>query len=498
MKLTGRRKAALATFVGSGSTTLIAALQSILLLPMYLRAVGTETYGVWLATGEILLWMVAFDCGIPNLMIQRIGSAHAQGRTGEIGRQFASCLAFLSVLAVALSGLLWALSPVVANLFASGSVVSADLVGPLRVAAIATGLTLVNYAFQGLARALQLTALPNVAAVLSTVAGFAVTYVLLLRGSGLQAIAIGLLVRSAGSLVGGILILLAVDGFRPARQSFRPCWVVTKDYLRETPLLLSSGIAYALMTNSQIAIANLVLGPAAAVLLSTTRRLADLIKSVLDMASYSTEGGLAHLFGTGDKPKVVRVLREIDERFFLLSFAMLAGYIAANGQFVELWTKGEFQPLPILTILLALRAFTTTWSYMGVARLRASGAFRTASAVLLGDCLFRILAMTLGAMYWGLIGLCIGSALPSIAFGFLARTRLEGTWGALPKFSVNLAATCVGVSILSVAIGFLSKPTSWVGVISLGLTVVVGSGALLFAASRRRSVPDAIPLQRAA
>lgn len=498
MKLTGRRKAALATFVGSGSTTLIAAFQSILLLPMYLRAVGTETYGVWLATGEILLWMVAFDCGIPNLMIQRIGSAHAQGRTGEIGRQFASCLAFLSIVAVALSGLLWALSPVVANLFANGSVVTGDLVGPLRIAAIATGLTLINYAFQGLARALQLTALPNVAAVISTIAGFALTYILLLQGFGLQAIAIGLLVRSVGSLMGGLLVLLTVESFRPARQGFRPCREVTKEYIRETPLLLSSGVAYALMTNSQIAIANLILGPAAAVLLSTTRRLADLIKAVLDMASYSTEGGLAHLFGTGDRPKIVRVLREIDERFYLLSFAMLAGYVAANGPFVELWTKGEFQPLPILTLLLAARAFTTTWSYMGVARLRASGAFRTASAVLLGDCLFRVLAMILGAKYWGLIGLCLGSALPSIVFGFLARTKLEGAWGVPPKFSVRLAGTCVTISIISIAIGFLAKPTGWVGVISLGLIFVAGSGALLFAASRRRSVPDDLPLQRAA
>lgn len=498
MKLSGRRKAALATFVGSGSTTLIAALQSILLLPMYLRAIGTETYGVWLATGEILLWMVAFDCGIPNLMIQRIGSAHAQGRTGEIGKQFASCLAFLSVLATALSGLLWGLSPIVADLFANGSVQGAELVGPLRIAAIATGLTLINYAFQGLARALQLTALPNAAAVASTIAGFATTYVLLLQGMGLQAIAIGLLVRSIGSLVGGVLVLMTVDGFRDARLGFRPSKAVIKEYIRETPLLLTSGVAYALMTNSQIAIANLILGPAAAVLLSTTRRLADLIKSLLDMASYSTEGGLAHLFGAGDRPKTVKVLREIDERFYLLSFALLAGYVAANGPFVQLWTKGEFHPAPILTLLLAMRVFTTTWSYIGVSRLRASGAFRTSSAVLLGDCLVRILLMTLGAKFGGLIGLCVGSALPSIAFGFLARIKLESTWGALPKFNASLAGTCAMVAAVAVSIGLIAKPVSWVGVILLGIGVVALSSGTLLVASRKRTIPEAMPLQRAA
>lgn len=498
MKLSGRRKAALATFVGSGMTTLIAALQSILLLPMYLSAVGTETYGVWLATGEILLWMVAFDCGIPNLMIQRIGSAHAQGRSGEISRQFASCLAFLSVLAIALSALLWLISPVIANLFAHGMVRTQDLVGPLRMAAIATGLTLVNYAFQGLARALQLTTLPNLAAVASTIVGFVATYVLLTQGYGLNAIAIGLIVRSAGSLLGATLALFLVEGFRPARKGLRPSREVIKEYMREAPLLLTSGIAYALMTNSQIAIANLILGPAVAVLLSTARRLADLIKSVLDMASYSTEGGLAHLFGTGDRKKAVQVLREIDERFYLLSFAMLAGYVAVNGPFVDLWTKGQFQPTPILTMLLAVRAFTITWGYMGVARLRASGSFRQSSAIILGDCFFRILAMCLGATYGGLLGLCIGSALPSIGFGYLARTKLESAWGALPKFNAKLAIACAGISLTSVAIGLLAKPTGWVFVISTGLFIVVCSAAIMYLVSRRRPDVAVVPLQRAA
>lgn len=498
MALSVRRKAALATFCGSGSTTLIAALQSILLLPLYLRFIGAETYGVWLATGEILLWMVAFDCGIPNLMIQRIGSAHAQGRTSDIGRHFATCLALLSGVAIVLSVVLWVAAPIVAQMVAQGNSSPESLIGPLRLAALATGMVLLNYVFQGLARALQLTALPNMAAVVSTLAGFGTTYGLLMGGHGLQAIAIGLVVRSAGTLLGGIAAVLLSSGFRSARRGFRPSRKVAVEYIRETPLLLTSGLAYALMTNSQIVIANFVLGPMAAVLLSTARRLSDLIKSVLDMASYSTEGGLAHLFGSGDRTKAVKVLRELDERYHVLALAMLAGFVAVNSAFVPLWTSGQFHPGYAITIWIGARAFTTTWGYMGIARLRASGAFRLASAILLGDCACRILAMVIGATYWGLLGLCVGAALPSVFFGFLARTKIETLWGSLPRFNPTLAAACVAVGGASLGIGFVLRPPSWAGVIGLGLAVTGAAAAILLGAMRRPIAAEQVALRRAA
>jgi O-antigen/teichoic acid export membrane protein len=299
-------------------------------------------------------------------------------------------------------------------------------------------------------------------------------------------------------LAGAVFALLALEGFKPALQGLKPCRSTIGEFLRETPLLLTSGVAYALMTNSQIAIANMVLGPAAAVLLSTTRRLADLIKAVLDMASYSTEGGLAHLFGTGDKAKTVRVLREIDERFFLLSFAMLAGYVVANGSFVALWTHGQFQPIPLLTIFLAVRAFTITWGYMGVARLRASGAFRLSSTIILGDCCFRILAMFVAASHWGLMGLAIASALPSIGFGIYARARLEAVWGALPKFNVRLAATSAVIAVLAIVASLYLPVTGWVWVVSLGIAAVAASATALFLASRRTESKEPVPLGRAA
>jgi O-antigen/teichoic acid export membrane protein len=493
-----RRKAALATFAGSGSTTLIAALQSILLLPIYLQKVGTESYGIWLATGEILLWMVAFDCGIPNLMIQRIGASHAKGKTQDIGRHFATCVAMLASTAAVLGSLVWGLSPLVVQMFSQGRGIDPNVVSALKLAAIATALVLLNYSFQGLGRALQQTFWQNIASVISTLVGFVATYLLLIKGWGLQSIAIGLIVRSGGSLLGNVLAYLMLDGFKEARYKVVPSAPIAREYLRETPLLLTSGIAYALMNNSQIAIANLVLGPTAAVFLSVARRLADLVKAALDMVSYATEGGFAHLFASGDKPRIARVLREIDERFHLVAIVLLTGLLATNGAFVTIWTKGQFEPGSILTAFIATRTFMTAWSYLGISRLRAAGAFRTSSVLLLADCTCRIVLMFVGANLFGIVGICMGACLPPIGIGLLARRKLNRELGPVPQFNPNVAAACLGLAIASAAIGVIAKPTTWTTVISLGIVVSATSAAILILANRKTNVAISEPLQRAA
>ena len=45
-------------------------------------------YGAWLATGDLLVLMLAFDMGIPNILIQRIGAALAKSDKKAIGGYF--------------------------------------------------------------------------------------------------------------------------------------------------------------------------------------------------------------------------------------------------------------------------------------------------------------------------------------------------------------------------------------------------------------------------
>src|SRR4051812_34718252 len=96
-----RRNAALATIAAASTNTCIVAAQAILLIPLYLHAVGPRVFGAWLASGDLLVWLQVFDLGLPNVLIQRIGEAACKNDQKSCGRLFATGLFALSLLSVA-------------------------------------------------------------------------------------------------------------------------------------------------------------------------------------------------------------------------------------------------------------------------------------------------------------------------------------------------------------------------------------------------------------
>jgi hypothetical protein len=113
---TGRTRNALATLVGSISNTSIVALQAIVLVPLYLHALGAQLYGAWLATGDVLLWLQAFDLGLPNFLIQRVGAAHGIGDERTASEYLATGLVVLGIVAACVALIMWS-----SNSFAYGS-----------------------------------------------------------------------------------------------------------------------------------------------------------------------------------------------------------------------------------------------------------------------------------------------------------------------------------------------------------------------------------------
>src|SRR4051812_17531785 len=105
-----RKRAAAATFAASLCNTALVVGQGVVLVPLYVSHVGAPLYGAWLASGDVLVWLQAFDLGLPNLLIQRIGAASGRGDRLAASEYFwtgASMLsgfaAFTSVVGLALA-----------------------------------------------------------------------------------------------------------------------------------------------------------------------------------------------------------------------------------------------------------------------------------------------------------------------------------------------------------------------------------------------------------
>ncbi len=492
-----RRKAALGTFAGSAGSTLIAAIQSVVLLPLYLHAFGVEKYGLWLATGEALLWLAAFDCGIPTVMIQRIGKAHSQGRLDDIGKLFGTALAMIGTLAAVVALSVLALAPTIVSSLNNGQTMP-ELVLAIRIAGLAMALVLVGYVFQGLARALQHTWKLNACSLAGTALGFLTTYLLVVKGFGVASIACGLVVRASTFVVAGLALTCFAREFRPARVGFALCPEARKDYLSESPRLFSSGIAYALMNNSHIFWANLILGPAAAVLLGVTRKLAEFCKAILDMTTYAAEGGLSHLLASENPARVRAIGKELEDRFLAIAGIGLTVYVAVNTAFVPLWTKGQYHPNLLLTVAIAFCVASSAWSYAGISRLRASGEFRLASRLLLIDCLSRIVLISFGAWFGGLVAQSLLPVLPAVVCGSLARLS-SAKLTPLPSFaSHRQLAYTLGMLVLAVGCASLFRPVRWSGIAGVVIAAGTASASIAFLSARSVPTPSQKEVARAA
>ena len=456
MQTTRRRRSAQATLLGSGACTLVAAVQTLVLLPLYLAKIGPELYGLWMATGEVFVWLLAFDFGVPNLLIQRTGAFLAKGDSRSIGSHFGTSLLVLGGIAAVVFAAVYLVSPLVAASFGLSGVGASSLTGALRVGAFAVCLIMVGYGFVGLARGLQDTTTVQAAALVGTVLGFGATAALLLADYGLVSIAYGLLVRGALTLIGGAVWFLGVE--RDVRGPVSVSRVALADIGRHCPPMFAAGMAYALMNNSMVTMAAVMFSPQAAVVLGVTRKIADFARGLLDMVGHAAYGGFANLFTEGDRERVRSVYRELQSTFFVLGVALLAAYVATNSAIVASWVGAELYGGFGMTLALAGAVGAGSWSYMQVSLYRSMGHHGRASAALLVECAARLAAMFGLALVFGPVGLAVGAVVTAAASGVWASrmiaTEIESsssahglrvwTWRALPLVAGG-AIALVGV-----------------------------------------------------
>src|SRR4028118_387842 len=65
-------------------------INSLILLPLYLKNIRADTLGIWLATGNILAWMTLADPGIGDVLQQKIAELRGKKLSSEISQTIGS------------------------------------------------------------------------------------------------------------------------------------------------------------------------------------------------------------------------------------------------------------------------------------------------------------------------------------------------------------------------------------------------------------------------
>jgi O-antigen/teichoic acid export membrane protein len=479
---TSRRRAATATMVGSTTNTLIVSIQAVVLIPLYLQAIGPRLYGAWLGSGDILVWMYAFDLGLPNLMIQRIGAAHGRGDLKTVAEYFATGIVALGFVAIAIVLCAVAIAYPLPRWMGLVGDEAATLRQCFMVGALAQGVNIFNNSVVGFSRGIQDTMFMNMVVVASGVVGFGVSLGLVLMGWGLWAIALGLAIRAVVSFVGGVIFsVLALRG--EMLHFFRLRRRVMREFLVVSPATALGGVSYAVMNQSEAALVAIFLRPELATVFTLTRKALDVARGLVNAIAFATYGGFAHLVTSSQRHRTLRVHAEVRSLRLSLSVVLAAAYMTVNASLVSVWVGSSFYGGTWLTILLAVQFIVLGGSFLMNYLYRATGPVMKGSIALFVESVLRIPLM-IGLLIWvGLPGAPIAGIITASLFWWLAYRWTLAETASFSEFRQRFAPWLWAGRMVLLGLGMLAcvfvLRESWIYVLISGSAVVAIGAAFL-------------------
>ena len=171
-------------------------INSIILLPFYLKKIDPSTLGVWLATGNILAWMTLIDPGVGEVLQQKISELSGRNLKVEISKTIGSGLiaAGIILLISVLAGFVfYSLIGVIINKDVS---VYPNLQIALFISIISTGMTLTSFSMAAINQGLQNPSQVAISSILANILFLIANITLLILGFGIISIAFANLCRA--------------------------------------------------------------------------------------------------------------------------------------------------------------------------------------------------------------------------------------------------------------------------------------------------------------
>lgn len=410
----GRRKATIWTLVFSYANIVYTIIAGLLMVPLYLRYIPVELYGAWLASGNILGWLMMVDPGLATVVQQRVGRSYGANNPEAVGGYALSGIILTCGIAllVVLAG--WALS---FYLSAWVNLDNLSLQSELRynfiIAAAASAFSLLAYAVGAVNLGLQGSFAHGMVFLSANLASLCATFVMLLSGAGLTAIAVGLLVRSLVFFLGGIGYML----WRGVKDSLR--FRMTRSIFRELLGLMTftsvGRVGGVLSRNMDAFLLARFMGPEAVPIYVLTRRGFSVAEMLLNRTGNAIGPGLSHLSGEGNQEKMRSIItRLLQINLWMLGLA-LAGFIGFNDDFVRIWVGQQFFAGSNVSFVLCALMLASVLSTLMQTLCVALGDIKRNAVVQFGQALITFTLLVVGIYFFGFLGAAMAPLL-----GFLA------------------------------------------------------------------------------
>lgn len=452
----------------------------ILLVPLTLYYIGARTYGLWLATGELLAYAAMIDFGILGVLPWMLAEADGRNDRDELRALVANGLAAGVVIAVGYAAsvaLLWAVLPSALHMTPADRTVVAPA---LLIVVCATTIAYPLRIFGSVLSGLQDVRFNGVIGVVYSILSVGLTVLLLWAGYGLVALGVAIAARTlfhAGSCLVRTMVVapdLLVRWPRPTLGRIRH--------------LLSNGLGgwlggfgWQLFVASNSLVITRVAGPELVPVYVCTAKLGAIGTQLSWLLPDAGLVGLAQLHGEGGSGDRVRdVVLTMIRLHLLLAGAVASIVLAFNPVFVSLWVGDVLFGGPALNAMLAAGVIAAAILHGVLAPATALGHRLRAGVVMFSSGLIQIMcALTFGSL-WGLTGIAAAGVLTALilAVPVGATVLLRSTelpWSMLwREVLVPWARRAAPVMAAAAALGLLTQTAGVFG--SAAMTAILVAG----------------------
>ena len=460
----------------------LSVVSGLVLIPLYLNFMPKETYGAWLATGNILVWITAVDPGLTAVLEQRIASAYGEENYRRIQNLLTSGLLITGVIAVLVLGTGLALSTIVASLIKLGSVNPELITSAFEVAVLGTALTVFSYGLYGMSKGLQGTLASGIILIAKKAVEIGVTIRLLYAGYGLMAIPWGKVV-GAGIIVAGNAGYLIWRTTREQKVALRR---VSGRKVIELARLMGYNLfgraSNVIATNVDSFIVGRYIGSDSVAVYRLTKKAPDLVKMFINRATVAFMPATSHIWGEGNIERAREVLLRVVSYLIWGLGLSIGGMLAFNDDFVRLWVgsdlyagRGVNSLICALIVALVLTKSLSNLCY-------ALGNIKGNSIAGGVQSFLYVGASLLGAIKFGIEGLIVGAIISNILvthwyyihkFYYLLKLRVVDIKNILLELVLSSFVLTFVLYVFSII--HISNWTDFsLGVLSLIISYVIG------------------------
>jgi O-antigen/teichoic acid export membrane protein len=327
-------------------------INSVILLPFYLKKIDASTLGVWLATGNILAWMTLIDPGVGEVLQQKIAELLGKDEKEEISKTIGSGL-------VAAAGILL-LSVIAGFVFYSfiGLIINKDVtIYPnlqiaLFLTIIATGMSLTQFSLSGINQGLHNAAQVAISSIVANILFLVINIVLLVMGFGIISIAFANLCRAFFINVYNFATMRNVLGKNGMRIIFEGKHF--KRFIRIFSFTSLSSIIGGLSGSMDTIFLARFISPAMITIFEINKRPVQLTQSLVGRHSVALMPSISHALGRGDKQGIQTL---IEKQFKYYSYAAIIIGLVFCFNYHDLiagWTgEGKYAGDTIIYLLVA-------------------------------------------------------------------------------------------------------------------------------------------------